>query len=159
PATGSWGLSGLGTIRGGTVTTTGGVVLRATQSFTQVLDGVTLSADIVVPERATLRLLGAWSNRGTFTVNLGTLDLGGTFTTAAIGSVRAATGLVLISGTLDNRDSTLFLNDMTGSWHVFTGGMIRGGTVTTTGGARLWSRGNLSGVTLDGTGQLYGEAT
>ena len=79
-----------------------------------------------------------------------TLNLGGSFTTAGLGDFRGVTGVVRITGTLDNTASTLALTAATGSPQL-VGGTIVGGRVTGTGGAVLLytTSGTLSGVTLD----------
>jgi hypothetical protein len=78
-----------------------------------------------------------WTNNGTITETNSTLNLGGGFTTAGLGSYNRSGGSINLTGTLNNTGSTLALDDTTGSWQLRTGGTIRGGTVTTAGAARL----------------------
>src|SRR5262249_3255503 len=62
-------------------------------------------------------------------------------------------GTVYLTGTLNDAGGTLALADATtGTWNL-NGGTIVGGTVTTSGGAKLVARfgGTLDGVTLNGT--------
>jgi len=129
-------------INQGQLLATNGAGLTAT-SFTN--DG-TISAT-----GGTLQLAGSWSNSGVISANASVIDLGGTFTTAGLGTFNHVGGTVTLDGTLINTSSTLTLNATTGSW--FFDGTIRGGTVTTTGGAQLiLSNGDASyfdGVTLD----------
>ncbi|HWB10108.1 MAG TPA: DUF4214 domain-containing protein [Pirellulales bacterium] len=74
----------------------------------------------------TVQLFGPWSNTGTFNVNGGTLNLGGTFATADVGTMSHTGGTVRLSGTLDNTGSTFTLNSSTGAWQLY-GGTIKGG--------------------------------
>jgi hypothetical protein len=103
----------------------------------------------------TLTVGGIWTNNGTITV-LGatsTLNLGGNFTTSAIGTFNHASGAVNITGSLDNAGATLALNNTTGTWNL-SGGAINGGIITTAGSAVLNAGPNdstLNGVTLSGT--------
>jgi hypothetical protein len=103
---------------------------------------------------------GPWQNTGTVNIVNATLYMGGSFTTAAIGTINRTGGLVRISGTLNNTGSTLTLNATTGSWELLLGEII-GGTVNATGGAALRAGpglpfsglfpGNaLTGVTING---------
>jgi len=64
-----------------------------------------------------LSLAGSWSNTGTIRVSGGTLNLGGTFTTAGIGTIDRTGGTVNLTGTLTNTGGTLKLNAATGSWN------------------------------------------
>jgi hypothetical protein len=99
----------------------------------------------------------AWSNQGHISATSGgTVDLGGLFTTADLGSFQSQTGgIVGVSGILDNTNGPLTLNSTTGSLHLLDG-IIEGGTVNTSGGAELaadslYSSGTLEDVTLAGT--------
>lgn len=78
-----------------------------------------------------LSLRGAWSSAGgTLRVNNGTLDLGGTFTTADLnlGSFTRTGGAVRLAGALNNTGATLGLTGAIGSWLV-EAGSITGGSV------------------------------
>ena len=107
----------------------------------------------------TVNLTGSWTNAGTIAVSTAvTLDLGGSIGPAALGTITSAHGIIFLEGTLDNRGSTLALDDTTGSFYLL-GGTILGGTVTTSGSAALLGSTNgatLAGVTLAGTLDLYG---
>ncbi|MDB5357081.1 MAG: tandem-95 repeat protein [Phycisphaerales bacterium] len=87
-----------------------------------------------------LNLNNAWSSAaGTLSVNAGTLNLGGTFTTASLGlpAFTRTGGTVNITGTLDNSATgPLALNAATGSW-ALSGGTVSGGTITEAGGSAL----------------------
>ena len=105
--------------------------------------GLTVAAD------QTLTLNGTWSNGSTLTVQEGTLNLGGTFTLADLGTVVRTGGTVNVTGTLDNTGKTLALDGTTGSWNLW-GGTLLGGGYTASGGAELFftnQGGTLDGVT------------
>ncbi len=149
-ATGSWQLAG-GTILGGTVAATGGAALVPTNRG-GTLNGVNLSADVQIPANTALNFAGAWSNHGTLTLSGGTLNLGGTFTPATLGTWRRSGGTVNITGTLNNAGNTLLLNADTGSWGL-NGGTINGGVVVMTDGTQLVAGSypsRLIGVTVNG---------
>jgi hypothetical protein len=96
-----------------------------------------------------LNISGNWVNLGTIGIsNNDTAYLGGTFTTAAIGSIYRADGAsdtVVINGTLNNSGTTLNLNN-TGPLLLQTA-VINGGTISSTVGADL----NVSGGGIDTT--------
>ena len=95
-----------------------------------------------------------WSNAGTMQVSGGTLNLGGSFTTAGIGTLTRTGGAVNITGKLDNTANTGTLD--IGSAGVFgagglssLSGTITGGTIVSGDGTPLTtSSGTLSGVTI-----------
>ena len=150
-ATGTWQIGG-GTLRNGTVTTSGGAELRFTGAAVSTLDGITLQTDIQLASTAVL-FAGAWSNRGTITLTSGGgLQLGGIFTLAMLGTYRVTGGGIVVTGTLQNAGQTLALTTQTGSW-TLSGGTISGGTVTTAAGVSLIvnrNGGRLDGVTVTG---------
>ena len=77
-----------------------------------------------------------------------TMNLGGNFTTAGLGTVEATGGTVNLTGVLTG---DLSLDATTGSWNL-SGGTLQDGTLTESGGAELViESGSLSGVTVDGT--------
>jgi RHS repeat-associated protein len=129
------------------------------------LDGVGWSNQGTIQEAAgeTVNFLGSWSNTGRISIGAGTLNLGGSFTTAGSGIFAPAAaanfsrngGTVNLIGALDNTGATLALDARTGPWNLVAGGTITGGTITTAGGNDLVGIGGggntLSGVTLDGT--------
>ncbi len=156
PATGNVINQGTGTlsIAGGTLagaTIASGTQLTSTGNST--LTGVTLAGQLSV-NAGTLTLSGAWSNSGTITSTNATVDLGGTFTAAQLGTFNRTGGTVNLTGTLTNTGSILALNASTGSWSL-DGGTINGGTVTVTGGADLV--GTNTGGTLAGGVTLLGD--
>ncbi|MCC7389864.1 MAG: hypothetical protein IT431_13975 [Phycisphaerales bacterium] len=81
---------------------------------------------------------GAWDNSaGTVNILDGDLTLGGTFTTAGVGTInRSGTTTVVLTGALDNTGDTLAFSAATGSW-AMEGGTITGGQMTSADGARL----------------------
>jgi hypothetical protein len=92
-----------------------------------------------------------WSNSGTITATSGTVNLRGSFTLPAPGTVNSSGGTINLTGTLNNTGSTLAFTATTGSWNLL-GGTITGGTVTEAGGAKLIftnSGGTLNGVTFN----------
>src|SRR5262249_39801052 len=70
---------------------------------------------------STLTLGTAWSNAGTIAVTNSTLNLGGTFTTAGLGSYARNGGVINLTGSLDNSGTTLVLDGATGSWNLAGG--------------------------------------
>jgi len=96
-----------------------------------------------------LAIDSAWNNGGIFRVADGSFNLGGSFTTAGIGTIERNGGIVNLVGLLDNTNAIFALNPAIGSW-VLAGGTIRSGSITTAGGAALRLKsGTLDGVTLD----------
>ena len=80
----------------------------------------------------------------------GTLNLGGSFSTAGLGIINGTNGAVYLTGSLNNTNNTLALNAASGFW-TLQGGTIRGGTISTTDGAALVVQsGTLDGVTVNG---------
>ncbi len=85
----------------------------------------------------TLTIQGSnWVNNGTITTNGATVNLGGSFTTAALGNFNASGSTVNLVGTLNNAGATLALSPAIGAWRLL-GGTIAGGTITSTGGSTL----------------------
>ena len=112
----------------------------------------TFTNPVTVSSGGTLNLTGNLTNASTITANNATVNLGGSFTLARLGTFNRTGGTVNLTGTLNNTGLELVLNATAGSWQLL-GGTIRGGTVSTTGGAKLMgttSGGTLDGVTLNG---------
>ncbi len=135
-----------GQILGGTVVTGSGPYTLASGA-SMVLNGVTLQGQVNVPTGTTLTMSGSWKNTGTLNETGGTLNLGGTFTLAALGTLTRSGGTINLTGTLDNTGTTLALNTTTGSWNL-DGGTLKNGTYTASGGASLVF--STTGGTLDG---------
>lgn len=113
----------------------------------------TSTTPLTIDGGGTLALGGDhWTTAG-ITFNGSTVNLGGTFTLADLGTFNRTGGTVNITGTLDNTNQTLVLDAVTGPWRLL-GGTISGGRVTTSGSNTLigtTSAGILNGVTLAGT--------
>ena len=107
---------------------------------------------IQVATGATVTLLGSWTNSGAISAaNGATVNLGGTFNFATIGTINSAGATVNLTGIMTNTGNTL---TMDGPWRL-VGGTIIGGTLAAFGNNALIatnSGGTLNGVTLDGTG-------
>jgi RHS repeat-associated protein len=172
--TGTIGASQANVVNEGTILTSGLAPFNTPNALT--LLNVENRGTVRASAQAGLRPFGTWSNSGTIRVEGGGLfDLTGTwhntgvleavdattdfdsvnsdFTLADLGVFHRTGGTVnLLRGTLDNRGTTLALDDTTGSWNL-AGGTVRGGTITTAGSARLTAlngQGTLDGVTVNG---------
>jgi RHS repeat-associated protein len=102
---------------------------------------------------------GSWTNAGTISATNATVNLGGVFTVAGLGTFNRSSGTVNLTGTLNNTGTTLALNDTTGDWHL-NGGMVNGGTVTESGSARLQftnATNTLNAVTFNSDMDLTGD--
>ena len=113
----------------------------------------TNNGTITVSHGGTLQLEGAWGNNGVISGDECAVSLGGTFTSAsALTVIHAGGSTVTINGTMINTNNPFVLDPTTGSWRLYYG-TIRGGTVTTAGGAQLqiptFSSGTLDAVTLN----------
>jgi hypothetical protein len=105
----------------------------------------------------TVTLAGSWSNPSPGIISTdsnggSTVNLGGTFATAGLGTFsHTLGGIVNLTGVLTN--TALLLDSSKGSWNL-KGGTITGGTVAATSTNALLgtNSGTLTGVTLDGTG-------
>ena len=104
---------------------------------TLVLNGsnYVIGGTLSIGTGTTATLRGSWSNAGTIAIQNGTLELGGTFSFATLGTFTNSGGTVRILGTLNN-PTALTLDAATGSW-VLAGGTINGGTVNQTQGSLL----------------------
>ncbi|MBX9630635.1 MAG: hypothetical protein K2X67_08960 [Burkholderiales bacterium] len=108
----------------GSVTNTG--VLRAAGGTLQVDSGTSATE--------------GWSSTGQIQHQGGTLNLGGLFDVASFNTLTntSSSGVATqLNGILDIEAGTLALNATTGNLRVVSGGILRNGTVTTTGGAQL----------------------
>jgi len=146
----------------GAIQATSGSQINATdlnnQNILSVAGGGNLStislqnkaAGVVTINGGTLTLQSLWDNDGTINATNATVELGGVFNIANVGTInRTGTTTVRIIGTLQNTAQVVALSDTTGSWTLASTGVIEGGTVTTTGSAKLIaSGGQLDGVIL-----------
>ena len=113
----------------GSVTNTG--VLRAAGGTLQVDSGTSATE--------------GWSSTGQIQHQGGTLNLGGLFDVASFNTLTntSSSGVATqLNGILDIEAGTLALNATTGNLRVVSGGILRNGTVTTTGGAQLLTGNN-----------------
>jgi hypothetical protein len=111
----------------------------------------TIDQNLAAANGQTLSLGGSWTNAATFTASNATVNLGGTFTLAGLGTFNRTAGTVNLTGTLDASASGLALDATTGSWNL-KGGTLKGGTYSASSGAALVftkSGGTLDGVTAD----------
>ena len=100
-----------------------------------------------------LSLTNSWINNGTLHIDANaasTVNLGGSFNTAAIGTINRAGGVVNLTGTLTNTGTTLTLNAVTGSWNFASGTIVGGTVVFADGAALLLAANNVSGTFSNG---------
>ena len=108
----------------------------------------------------TLTINGAsWTNTGTLRADAGTLALGGSFTTAGIGTIVRTNGAIAVTGDWNNSNATLNL-DALGPLFL-SDGTIRGGTITGSPAnpiqvliGQFNNGGHLDNVTLSGTANV-----
>lgn len=139
-----------GRLLGGTATTGNGQSFALPAGWNLTLESVSLASGATINSGASLTLSGIWSNAATLTIAGGTLNLGGTFTAATLGTVARSGGTVNLTGTYDLKGGSLALDAASGSWNL-AGGYLKDGTFSATGGANLVvtkSGGGLSGMTL-----------
>jgi putative surface-exposed virulence protein len=103
-----------------------------------VSDGLLLNRGTILAQTPgrSLTLDGIWKNEGILRVTDGSLNLGGKFTLADIGTLQHVGGNVVIAGVLNNSGTNLRLDSSTGSWQMING-TISGGTITGADNARL----------------------
>ena len=114
------------------VSLTAGVHTLEVQFFEDF--GGTSGVDLPLPNGVSY-VSDSFSKSGTITATDGTVNLGGQFTSAGLGTFNRTGGAVNVTGTLDNTNATLTLDTTTGSWNL-AGGTIKGGVIqneTTTG--------------------------
>lgn len=159
--TGSWQMGGAnyspGSIKGGTVTTTGGatLIVPALNHYGS-LDGTNLQGTVTVTE-GYFELKGDWANNGVINQAAGTINVGGEFLFSDLGTINSTGGKLLIVGTLLNTGGTFALDNARGLKFGYNG-TIKGGTVTSS--APFTTEANLT-FTLDGVtiaGQLKAPA-
>lgn len=71
----------------------------------------------------------SWSNTGSIIARQATVNLGGRFTTGAIGLLDSTGSVVNFTGILDNSNATLLFDAARGSWNL-AGGTINAGAMT-----------------------------
>ena len=97
-----------------------------------------INQTVTIPAGATLTLNGSWNNASTITETNATLNLGGSFTQATLGTFSNTGGTVNITGTLSGG---LALNATTGSWTLTSGATILGGTPSLSSSSHWMGRG------------------
>lgn len=129
----------------------GGEMILYASSWTNAADGK-LNANA-----GALKLGGNWTNSGTITAsNGGTLELGGTFTTGAIGNVAvSADTKVDIAGVMNNAGAVFSTGQYGGTWSFdgtpeATTAVMEGGTINLAAGNLVFGRAELIGVSVIG---------
>ncbi|WP_158932493.1 choice-of-anchor D domain-containing protein [Acidisphaera sp. S103] len=100
---------------------------------------------------STVTLNTDWTNAGHISETDSTLNLGGTFTTAALDTIGASGGEIDITGTLINTGATLDVGPGSALGTVTLSGTIVGGVIHDAGSGLLGNFGTLEGVTYEGT--------
>jgi len=144
----TFGKAGMTVINDGVMKGTDGGSLGIAGNWTN-------NTSIIIQDAGTLNLSGTYNNQGTIVAIDSTVNLGGEFTIAGLGSLSRTGGNVRITGTLDNGPG-LVLDATTGSWEI-GGGRIVGGVLDTLDGTLFAATGRgvfspvLDGVTMNGT--------
>jgi len=106
---GTVGYAGTGLVNQGTIRAeTGGQRLSFTGSGA-------FNEGLLEATGGILALSETWNNHGTLRVTLGTVELGGSFATADIGTFERTGGIVNLTGTLDNTSAVLDLDGSLGT--------------------------------------------
>jgi hypothetical protein len=115
--------------------------IRATNGRLYIQDGFTNNGTVEASGTGRVTLEDAWANSGTINVS-GTarLDLGGTFTTASIGTISrgggGTQGVIAVTGAWNNTAATYTFSSAGGGFSL-EGGTITGGTINPGGGFGL----------------------
>ena len=116
-------------------------------------DSYIIDQTLDLPEGSTLTLQGDWHNSSVINATNATVNLGGTFALADLGTFNRSGGIVNLVGILENVGTTLALDASSGDWQI-AGGTVLSGTITTVDNAKLIATPNvynrLVGVTLNG---------
>ena len=132
-------VSNVGLINTGTLIATNGGALS-------IRSLIWSNTGTIAANGSSLTFGGTWVNSGTIQAIDSAVSLEGTFTQADLGRFNRTGGTVNVSGTLTGG---LGLDAATGSWVLDRRGVIKGGTVTASGGSRLIANdGTFDGVTL-----------
>ena len=144
-----------GTFTNGTASPNSGIVRASGGGIVTIQPGGAFTNQtgglVDVQSGSTANINGpGWSNAGTFQVTSGTLNLGGTFSTANIGTItRSGTSAVRLTGTVNNTGASNLLA-LTGPLQL-AGGTINLGNLNANGASVLQptgTTGTLSGVTI-----------
>jgi hypothetical protein len=110
------------------------------------------STQVTITSSATIVNGTQWKNLGVLRATAGTMSLRGTYTTAALGTIEATGGQVLLEGTLNNQGATLMINN---PWAVVKlRGRVNGGRVDTADNRTADVRGEFYDVTIAGDAVL-----
>ncbi len=125
-----------------------------------ILDGsYAINSPVSVTGGSTLRLNGAWSNPGGINLTDSTLLLGGSFSTAQLGTINRTNSVLGVAGSWNNTGGTITIDPTTGPVRL-AGGIITGGVINTSGGVALQAQAGtsstLTDVTLNGALSLPG---
>jgi len=156
-------------VGGGTIQVGGTAGTFNNQGTLSALNGGALSVNgswsgaagssIIAGAGSTLNLgnsLNPWSNAGTLTATNATVNLGGSFTQAALGTFNRTGGTVNLVGQLNG---VLALSAATGSWSMASSGSLQNGTYTASGGTSLTVvNGTFVNVTANGPVNVSGNA-
>jgi RHS repeat-associated protein len=120
------------------------------------LSGTWTNTGIITATNATLNLGGSSVQMGTILALNSTINVDGSFPATQLAAIQYySPGRVYLSdgAVVDNTSNILALTSNTGSWYM-NGGTLRGGVVTTSGGAQLfvydYNQNVLDGATIDG---------
>jgi RHS repeat-associated protein len=140
------------------VTNASGGTLSASNSQTLSVADLTNNAGTIQvgstsSDHSTVTVNGTWLDSGSLSVLGGTLNLQGHFSLANSATFNYNTGVVNLSGSLDNTSgNTLNLGGNSVVWHLNSGGAIVGGSISTpTSTSFVASTGTLDGVTIGST--------
>lgn len=116
------------------------------------LDSAFVNSGVVAMSGGTMTLNAGLNNTGVLNLTGGVLNLGGTISTAQLGTWSNSGGQVNLLGILNNTSSTLALNDTTGQLRMLDGSQLVGGALSTAGSSRLRIAGaaTVDGLTLSG---------
>ncbi len=123
--------------------------INPTGVFTNAVGGVVQATNGGTVTIATTN----WVNNGSYVVNAGTLNLTAGFTTAGIGTITRTGGTISLQAILTNTSAALDVQVFGGNLSL-SGGEILGGTLTSSGTARIVANNSgsniLSGVQISG---------
>lgn len=128
--------SGIITIMSSSFTNTGTALASNGGTLTINSANWSSSGTIQANASSTVNINGNWSSSGALNASGGTINLGGTFSTAGLAANITGAGAVNITGIANNTGNTLAFTAATGSWSL-NGGTINGGTLSFAGGQQL----------------------
>ncbi len=147
----------LGVASGMTLTIASGITVHGASGYVGGGSGTLINQGTIAADASGSGIgltATSWTNAGTLqSVNGGWLSLGGSFTTAGIGSLSSsANSTVALAGALNNAGATLSLPNVLGTLYLSSNATITGGTVAGQATNTLTlNGGTLAGVTVAGT--------